>query len=229
MKTFITFALLPALCWIVTSGSAADDKKDPRAALQAFNEYIGSWQGDGTAKKDQWTESIEWGWKFKGNDAWLVFKIKDGKFLKSGEVRPIPGKEGVYKLIAEDVKGNKLDFEGKIEKENLRLFRTDPDTKEQQRLTMFIAGDGVFFNYNFAQTRAGTKFFTEQYVVRAKKDGEVIKPGSKQPVCVVSGGLGTTAVTHKGVTYYVCCSGCRDAFADDPEKWIKEFEAKKKK
>jgi YHS domain-containing protein len=33
----------------------------------------------------------------------------------------------------------------------------------------------------------------------------------------------------QGVTYYVCCSGCRDAFNEDPEKYIKEYEAKKKK
>jgi len=29
------------------------------------------------------------------------------------------------------------------------------------------------------------------------------------------------------VTYYVCCSGCRDAFNENPEKYIKEFNAKK--
>jgi YHS domain-containing protein len=32
---------------------------------------------------------------------------------------------------------------------------------------------------------------------------------------------------HKGETYYVCCSGCRDAFNENPEKYITEFKAKK--
>jgi YHS domain-containing protein len=36
-------------------------------------------------------------------------------------------------------------------------------------------------------------------------------------------------VLYKGKTYYVCCSGCRDAFKDDPEKYIKEFEERKAK
>ena len=40
---------------------------------------------------------------------------------------------------------------------------------------------------------------------------------------------GTTAVMYKGKTYYVCCTGCRDEFRDNPEKYIKEFEAKQKK
>ena len=45
--------------------------------------------------------------------------------------------------------------------------------------------------------------------------------------CIVSGGKGTIPVSYNGKTYYVCCSGCRDAFKDDPEKFIKEAEKKK--
>jgi YHS domain-containing protein len=36
-------------------------------------------------------------------------------------------------------------------------------------------------------------------------------------------------VSHKGETYWVCCSGCRDAFNENPEKYIKEFQEKKAK
>ena len=35
--------------------------------------------------------------------------------------------------------------------------------------------------------------------------------------------------SYKGKTYYFCCTGCRDAFKDNPEKYIKEFEARKAK
>ena len=34
-------------------------------------------------------------------------------------------------------------------------------------------------------------------------------------------------LTYKGETFYVCCSGCRDAFNENPEKYVKEFKAKK--
>ena len=44
---------------------------------------------------------------------------------------------------------------------------------------------------------------------------------------VVSGGRGTMTVTHDGTTYYVCCSGCRDEFKSDPEKYIKLAKEKK--
>jgi hypothetical protein len=53
------------------------------------------------------------------------------------------------------------------------------------------------------------------------------KAKEKKTECVVSGGLGTMPVSYKGETFYVCCSGCKDAFVENPEKFIKEFKAKK--
>ena len=38
--------------------------------------------------------------------------------------------------------------------------------------------------------------------------------------CIISQGLGTTAVSFQGKTYWVCCSGCKAAFEEDPELWI---------
>ena len=30
-------------------------------------------------------------------------------------------------------------------------------------------------------------------------------------------------VTYKGETYYVCCTGCKQAFDADPERILKEY------
>jgi YHS domain-containing protein len=46
---------------------------------------------------------------------------------------------------------------------------------------------------------------------------------------VITGGLGTIAVSYNGKTYYVCCTGCRDEFNQNPAKAIKEYEERKKK
>ena len=53
--------------------------------------------------------------------------------------------------------------------------------------------------------------------------------GEGKPVGSGRGGRGTLEVTHKGKKDYVCCTGCRDAFKEDPETYIKEFEAKQAK
>jgi YHS domain-containing protein len=52
--------------------------------------------------------------------------------------------------------------------------------------------------------------------------------------CVVTGGAGTIQVSHNGKTYWVCCTGCRDLFNDNPEQvlaeyWARKEEEKKKK
>jgi YHS domain-containing protein len=36
-------------------------------------------------------------------------------------------------------------------------------------------------------------------------------------------------VSFQGVTYYVCCSGCLDAFNENPAKIVAAYLAKKKK
>ena len=50
----------------------------------------------------------------------------------------------------------------------------------------------------------------------------------KERTCVISGGLGTSQVSYNGKSYWVCCSGCKAAFDEDPARWVAEFEAKQK-
>ncbi|MEZ5952658.1 MAG: YHS domain-containing protein, partial [Planctomycetaceae bacterium] len=56
----------------------------------------------------------------------------------------------------------------------------------------------------------------------------LIDEGYGEKTCIISGGLGTMTVSHKGQTYYVCCTGCKAAFEDDPERWIARAEEQKK-
>src|SRR5207245_1880142 len=109
----------------------------------------------------------------------------------------------------------------------LDLERQDETSKETQRLTLTLL-HGTRFLYRYEVKPQERSFFRRVYMVGATKEGVAFAgPGNTNPECVVSGGLGTIRVSHKGETYYVCCTGCRDAFNDDPEKYIKEFQAKK--
>jgi YHS domain-containing protein len=51
--------------------------------------------------------------------------------------------------------------------------------------------------------------------------------GDSFPECIVTGGRGTIAVSHAGMTYYVCCSGCKEAFDDDPAGILAEYRERK--
>jgi hypothetical protein len=220
----------------VTLPAPAADQETPsaRAALQALNDFIGDWKGSGAPEKprpeprETWQESLNWCWRFKGDDAWLALTVKNGRHFKGGELRYLPEKRR-YQLTAVDLKNNKLQFEGELQKGYLTLDRTDPATKDVQRLTLNSAGAGVRFVYRLAHKPAGRTLFVKDYQVACSKEGESLAQREKKNECVVTGGLGTMTVSYKGVTYYVCCSGCRDAFNENPEKYVKEFEARKRK
>src|SRR5262249_49255258 len=122
---------------------------------------------------------------------------------------------------------SKLIFDGTLKDEKLTFERTDPKTKEVQQILMNTAAEGVRFVYQ-VKRKTGTLWKLE-YMVAATKVGESLGKKEKGPECIVSGGRGTMTVSHKGETYYVCCSGCRDEFNANPTKYIEEWKKKNKK
>src|SRR5436190_1516789 len=91
--------------------------------------------------------------------------------------------------------------------------------------------DDIFLSMKFDEVkRDGKPSFSRLYQVGATKEGMPLatREGSGGPECIVSGGQGTIKVMYKGQTYFVCCSGCKTAFLDEPEKFIKELQDKQK-
>lgn len=220
---WLTALLVSSSAWAF----AADAEKD---ALQKLNDFIGEWKAVGGPDKprpdprDQtWKESISWSWKFKGADSWLTLSVRDGKHFKSGALHYRADKKH-YELTMVDPKDQKQIFTGqRDEKGYLTLERVDPTSGDTQQITMNSAGDGVRFVYKFAVKPNGRTIFTKMYQVAATKEGEALaakSSGKKGNECIVTGGLATIAVSYKGQSYYVCCTGCKEAFEDNPEKYI---------
>jgi hypothetical protein len=227
LLALVLMASVPALY------AADDGKEDVKEKLRELQDYIGAWKGSGGPDKPKpgprdplWSEGLDWSWRFKGDDAWLALSIKGGKYLKSGQLRYLPEKKA-YQLTATDKDDKRLVFEGVLKDEQLVLVREDADAKATQRITMNVAGDGVRFIYRVAHKDDGKTLWVKDYVVASTKEGESLGKTEKKNECVVSGGVGTMPVSYKGETYYVCCSGCRDAFNENPEKYVNEFKAKK--
>jgi hypothetical protein len=201
-----------------------------KEALQALNEYIGGWKGSGTSEQNRseiWKESARWGWRFKGKDAWLTLELQNDKQFKGGELRYLPDR-GRYEFTATDRDGKALVFEGELKKGKLSLTRLDPGRRETQQIQVNTAGGGDRLVINYAVKPPNRTLFTSQYQVAMTREGVSFASAGKKNECVVTGGLGTMAVSYKGMTNYVCCSGCRDAFYETPEKFIKEYQARKK-
>ena len=62
-----------------------------------------------------------------------------------------------------------------------------------------------------------------------RKGGSFASAADAGPKCIVTGGRGSMTVEHNGKTYYVCCSGCKAAFLDDPAAIIAEAAERSKK
>jgi hypothetical protein len=224
LSTGLLLGLIPA---------DAPPAKGPKEALQAFNDLIGSWrctgQPDGSRaakQRDFWTETQAWEWQFKGDDAWLEVAFDKGRHYTKGELRYLPAKD-VFQLTLRTTKDEDHTFTGPFRDKRLTLERTAAGGAIE-RLTVSLLHSNRFL-YRYEVKPADRPLFTRVYQVGATKEGVPFAQGETGPECVVSGGLGTSKVMYMGKTYYVCCSGCRRAFQDDPEKYIKEFEAKKGK
>jgi len=237
VKRLLALGLMIGLLTVATRTLAAPsaDLETKKEKLRELQDFIGQWNLNGSTKlkpgpRDKfWSETVDWSWRFKGDDCWLTVNFKGGKFLTGGEVRWLL-KEKVYELTGTPADSkDRITFKGTLKDEKLVFERVDPKSKETQRIRMNTAADGIRFVYLVDRKSQGGTIWKLDYVVAGNKKGESLAKKEKKPECVVSGGAGTMAVSYMGETYYVCCSGCRDAFNENPKKYVDEFKKKKKK
>jgi hypothetical protein len=171
---------------------------------------------------------MDWGWQFKGKDAWIKIDFDKSKNFTMGEIRYLPEKDH-YTLTLTNTKKEKLTFVGTITtRDTTKILTVDrDDAKERQRLVFTFLHSNRFL-YKYEVKADGRPLYSTKWSVGATKDGESFAAGSGKPECVVSGGTGTSTVSYMGKTYYVCCSGCRDEFNATPAKYVAEHEAKLK-
>jgi YHS domain-containing protein len=75
----------------------------------------------------------------------------------------------------------------------------------------------------------GAVLFKPRIDVGLTKEGESFAAGSTvaaRAVCIVTGSAASMTVSYQGQTYPICCTGCRDEFNDNPEKYLKKLSLK---
>ncbi len=226
---------------LLTSGALygfVDDKgnavalKEHKEALSPFNDLIGGWRGTGQVRRGSaqgaWREDGEWIWEFTEADVAIRYDVTDGEHLQTARLTFDPAAKE-FVLVATLPDDSERTYRGAFADDRLTLTSEADDAGDVHRITVTLLNEKrtlvLYEKRRESQQsfqRVGEVGYTREGTRLAYKDGT-------GPECVVTGGAGTISVSYKGQTYYVCCTGCKQAFDDDPEGVLAEYAARVEK
>ncbi|MDB4637284.1 MAG: hypothetical protein P8M30_03475 [Planctomycetaceae bacterium] len=230
MSRLIALALVPCLTLTLCAVEQAKtpEESPAKVALAEFNDLIGGWRGIGQPQRGSargaWKETADWAWSFEKKEPALVYTVEDGKYLKSVRLTYDPKSKDYHAAVTTANDSNR-NFSGKLEEKKLSLVSVPEKDLERQQLTITRLNEKrtlVLLEREIAEDR----FFRIAEVGYTREGTRLAVPGANGPECVVTGGRATSPVMYMGKTYYVCCTGCRQAFDDDPAGIIAEYEKK---
>ena len=197
--------------------------------LRDFTGIVGGWRGVGQVKRGSpqgaWQEQAELVWELKPQSIGIRWNFEAGKEWKSA-LLSYDDSTKLFTLLATLPDESLRKYQGKLEDKRLVLEGLD-DKKDVHRMTLTILNENRMLVL-LERRPEQQSFFTRVGEVAYQRQGtKIAAVGGAGPACIVTGGTGTIAVMHKGKTYYVCCTGCRDAFNDDPEGTLAAYEKKK--
>ncbi len=219
--------------------SRGDEPRAARipAAFTALEYLAGGWKGPGATKNDPankfhgWTEKHGWSWVFKGGSpVALSLSVDGGRVLASGTLTYDPARK-VYRLegVMPPPAGGPIRLEGALDGtgKQLVLESVGKLPRYAGNIRLSIRPNANFIRYTIREDRkepGGTQYspFIE---VGLTKEGESFASGgasAERAKCIITGAASTMTVTYQGTSYPVCCTGCRDEFLENPEKYIKK-------
>jgi YHS domain-containing protein len=224
----------------ISRGGEAESREIP-AAFAPLEYLVGRWNGHGIPKDNPakqfrgWDEKHTWAWMFAhGKPVGLSLTIAGGKVLSTAKMT-YDGARKVYRLEGpQPAPGGTISFEGTLDRSGKYLVLDHivagaRSSKTPGKMRLSIWPNANFIRYTMAHDlqEPGSTKFDRLIEVGLTRDGESLGAGSasssSEPAkCIVTGGAATTTVSYQGRTFPVCCSGCRDEFNENPEKYLKK-------
>jgi len=218
------------------------------SSMKPLQIMLGSWHG--TTQKEvgdfKGLDKSNWVWDLKSNrkQPAMVMTSDANPYFRTGRLTYFPDRE-LFQFQVTDTDGTERVLEGTFVqkpetfqgddrqshiKYKVELTQTDAAAQKDAWQLVFNQQDNHRFLIEVAKKR-GSRFLRVDTIATQREGTSFAKSdeGYGQRECIISGGLGTMPVTFKGTTYWVCCSGCKSAFEEEPEKWIAEALAKKAK
>ena len=207
---------------------------------------LGQWRG--ITRKEQALVPQTWVWDLNTDPSQpaLVLTSAESPYFRDGRLTWLAS-EQAYEFSGTNSQGKRQVLRGTFSRSPQQV-PGDADDQPQMtfklELTETVArGQAPSWRLVFNQQennrllvelsrRRGEGKFRLQDTIGSQREGTSFALSDSdygEKTCVISQGLGTMAVSFKGKTYWVCCSGCKAAFEEEPEKWIARFEAIKAK
>lgn len=225
--------------------SNSERRKQVVAAMQGLQVMLGDWRGITNKPVGEFKgiEQPNWVWDFRsepGQPA-LVLKSEQGQHVIGGRLTYLIDRQ-IYQFTVKDKAGQNHTLEGiftvpveEFEGEDRRIHKkfklqlTEVADARDALQLVFNQQDNNRYQLEVEKKR-GSRFSRVDTVGTQREGSSFALNDSdyKDRTCVISAGLGTSQVSFNGKSYWVCCSGCKAAFDEDPARWIAEFEAKQK-
>jgi len=210
---------------------AADsaDREVPEE-FATFEYLVGAWKGAGIPTANRlrgWTEKHMWAWKFtNGHPVGLTMEFEGDKTLSKGRLS-FDAVKKQYVLNGADPDGKPVTFLGGFDKTGkmLVLDRQGKAGEPKEQLTLFPNASKIRYTLSLARKEAGSPQYKKVTEVGVTKEGESFAAGggaADLPKCILTGGAATMTVSYQGKSFPICCTGCRDEFLENPEKYVKK-------
>lgn len=209
--------------------------------LQPLQILLGQWRGTTRREYENFkaVDQHEWVWdlRTKPDQPALVINSDKSPYVKSGRLTWDTATQK-FQLTTTDAGGVTRNFTGdysepvhevvgsddKLHKVFTILFDQDKAGADGELWQLAIAQqENNRYLLEVGKRRGQAAAFNRFDTVSTQREGTSLAASDSdyaEKTCIISEGLGTTEVTYKGRSYWVCCSGCRAAFDEDPEKWI---------
>jgi len=207
---------------------------------------LGQWRG--ITRKEQALVPQQWIWDLKTDpdQPALVLKSAESPYFRDGRLTWL-AREKAFEFSGINSQGKRQVLRGNFSQPP-RQVAGDADDQPQMTFKLELTETGetrmptgwkLVLNQQEnnrmlveLSRRRGRGMFRLEDTIGCQREGTSFALSDTdygEKTCVISQGLGTTPVSYKGKTYWVCCSGCKAAFEEEPEKWIARFEAMKAK
>lgn len=226
-NSMIVLGSLVLIAWTATTG-AVDEIP---TAFAPFEHMVGSWKGTASPTVNRvkgWSEAHSWAWKFeKGKPIAMTVEWQGDRTLSKGMLS-YNKVDKKYTLDGIDPAGKAIKFAGSISLDGkfLTLDKVSTSKNEtRERMIVRPNANKIRYTLQVENQEVGAPQFKKQVEVGLTKAGESFAAGAggeTLPKCIMTGGAATITVNYQGKSYPVCCTGCRDEFNENPEKYAKK-------